>query len=52
VDDPLPIGTGRERKAYALTGKGRQALNAEIERLRKLVNVAQVQTEGGVHAGR
>jgi len=43
VDDPLPNGTDRERKAYALTEPGRRVLNAEIERLRKLVNVAQMQ---------
>ncbi|MFN2151061.1 MAG: PadR family transcriptional regulator [Anaerolineales bacterium] len=43
VDDPLPNGTDRERKAYALTEQGRRVLNAEIERLRKLVNVAQMQ---------
>jgi DNA-binding PadR family transcriptional regulator len=44
VDDPLPKDTRRERKAYALTEQGRRVLNAEIERLRKLVHVAQIQT--------
>ena len=44
VDDPLPNDTERQRKAYALTEQGRWVLNAEIERLRKLVNVAQIQT--------
>ena len=44
VEDPLPNGTDRERKAYILTEQGRQVLNAEIKRLQKLVNVAQVQT--------
>jgi DNA-binding PadR family transcriptional regulator len=44
VDDPLPQDTKRERKAYALTEQGRQILKAEIERLRKLVHVAQIQT--------
>jgi DNA-binding PadR family transcriptional regulator len=44
VDDPLPNRTQRERKAYALTEQGRRVLSAEIERLRKLVNVAQTQT--------
>jgi DNA-binding PadR family transcriptional regulator len=44
VDDPLPNSTERERKAYVLTEQGRRVLNAEIERLKKLVNVAQVQT--------
>jgi DNA-binding PadR family transcriptional regulator len=44
VDDPLPNGTERERKAYVLTEQGRRVLNTEIERLQKLVNIAQVQT--------
>jgi DNA-binding PadR family transcriptional regulator len=44
VDDPLPNGTERERKAYELTELGRRVLNAEIARLEKLVNVAQTQT--------
>jgi DNA-binding PadR family transcriptional regulator len=43
VTDPIPNGTGRERKAYALTEQGRRMLNAEIRRLEKLVRVAQVQ---------
>jgi DNA-binding PadR family transcriptional regulator len=43
VDDPVPNSTQRERKAYALTEQGRRVLNAEIQRLRKLVHVAQVQ---------
>jgi DNA-binding PadR family transcriptional regulator len=44
VDDPLPNDTQRKRKAYALTEKGQRVLSAEIERLRKLVHVAQIQT--------
>jgi DNA-binding PadR family transcriptional regulator len=44
VDDPLPNGTDRERKAYELTELGRRVLNAEIVRLEKLVSVAQTQT--------
>ena len=44
VDDPQPNNTQRKRKAYVLTELGRRVLNAEIERLRKLVTVAQVQT--------
>jgi len=43
VDDPLPNGTERERKAYELTELGRRVLSAEIERLHKLVRVAQIQ---------
>jgi len=44
VDDPIPNGTNRQRKAYDLTELGRKALNAEIARLRKLVSVAADQT--------
>ena len=44
VDDPQPNNTQRERKPYALTELGRRALTAEIDRLRKLVDVAQIQT--------
>ena len=40
VDDPIPNGTNRPRKAYDLTELGRRVLNAEIARLRKLVSVA------------
>lgn len=43
VDDPLPNDTDRERKAYVLTEQGHRVLNAEVERLRKLVNIAQIQ---------
>ena len=44
VDDPIPNGTARERKAYTLTEFGRRVLNAELERLQKLVAVAQIHT--------
>jgi DNA-binding PadR family transcriptional regulator len=36
--------TERDRKAYALTNTGRRVLNAEIERLQKLVSTARLQT--------
>jgi DNA-binding PadR family transcriptional regulator len=42
VDDPEPNSTDRERKAYILTDRGRNILQAEVERLRKLVMVAKV----------
>jgi DNA-binding PadR family transcriptional regulator len=45
-DDPEPNRTERERKAYALTEIGRRTLNAEVERLHKLVVVAQTRTIG------
>ena len=44
VTDPIPNSTDRERKAYALTKQGRRVLNAEIQRLKRLVAVAQNQT--------
>ena len=44
VDNPIPNDTDRERKSYKLTESGRSVLNAEIARLRKLVNIAQNQT--------
>jgi len=44
VTDPIPNTTDRERKAYALTEQGRRVLNAEIQRLERLVSVAQTQT--------
>ena len=44
VDDPLFNDTKRERKAYAITERGRRVLNAEIKRLGQLVRVAQMQT--------
>lgn len=44
VTDPIPNSTDRERKAYALTAQGRRVLNAEIQRLERLVSVAQTHT--------
>ena len=44
VHDPLPNGTERERKAYALTELGRWVLNADITRLEKVTLVAQNHT--------
>ena len=41
VDDPLPNGTDRERKAYDLTDLGRNVLNTELTRLEELVSVGQ-----------
>jgi DNA-binding PadR family transcriptional regulator len=43
-DEPTPNDTDRERKAYVLTELGRRVLNAEVERLQKLVSVAATQT--------
>jgi DNA-binding PadR family transcriptional regulator len=44
VNDPVSNETDRERKAYALAEGGKQVLNAEIQRLEKLVMVARNQT--------
>lgn len=41
IDDPTGHENNRERKAYTLTPHGRQILNAEVERLGKLVQLAQ-----------
>jgi DNA-binding PadR family transcriptional regulator len=46
VDDPEPNGSDRERKAYQLTKLGRRILEAESARLRKLADMAMLQTEG------
>src|SRR5512145_2650258 len=42
--DPEPNPTDRERKAYALTDKGRKVVNAETERLRALLHTAEQRT--------
>jgi DNA-binding PadR family transcriptional regulator len=42
VDDPAPDDSQRERKAYTLTDHGRRVLKAEVARLEKLVNAAQL----------
>ena len=39
--------TGRERKLYQLTEHGRRILEAEIDRLRKLVNLPQLKDVRG-----
>ena len=44
VSDPEPNPTDRERKAYALTEKGRKVVNAEIERLQSLLTTAKRRT--------
>lgn len=44
VSDPEPNPTDRERKAYALTDKGRKIVNAEMERLRSLLSTAEQRT--------
>jgi len=41
VADPEPNPTDRERKAYTLTDKGRKVVNAEVERLRSLLAIAE-----------
>lgn len=44
VADPEPNPTDRERKAYALTDKGRKVVNAEVERLKSLLSTAEQRT--------
>lgn len=47
ADDPEPNHTDRERKAYALTERGRKILNGEIERLKSLLATAEQRTSEG-----
>lgn len=42
VTDPQPNDTDRERKAYTLTERGKKVLKAELGRMQKLVNMAQL----------
>lgn len=44
VSDLEPNPSDRERKAYALTDKGRKAVNTEVERLRSLLTTAEQRT--------
>lgn len=46
VSDPKPEESTRGRRAYRLTKLGRRILEAETARLRRLVGVAELQTEG------
>ncbi len=46
TDDAESDGPGRPRKIYTLTRLGRRVLDAETERLRDLVAVAQLRTAG------
>lgn len=46
VEDPEADESARERKAYRLTMLGRRILEAETARLRKLVGMAELRTEG------
>ena len=46
VPDPEPEESNRERKAYRLTKLGRRILEAETARLRRLLRLAELRTEG------
>ena len=46
VPDPKPDESNRERKAYRLTELGRRILDAETSRLRRLLGIAELRTEG------
>ena len=45
-DDPEPDESGRPRKTYTLTLRGRQILNAETMRLQSLVTIAKSRSVG------
>ena len=47
VDDPEPNHTDRERKAYALTDKGRKVISVEMERLRSVLATAEQRASEG-----
>ena len=44
VSDPEPNPTDRQRKAYTLTDRGREIVNAEVERLKSLIATAEQHT--------
>ena len=46
TEDPLRDQTARKRQTYALTGKGRRALDAETTRLRAMVRAAGLRPIG------
>ena len=46
VENTEPDNSSRGRKAYRLTKLGRRILEAEMARLRQLVNLAELRTEG------
>jgi DNA-binding PadR family transcriptional regulator len=47
MPEPQPNPAGRERKAYILTQHGRQVLNAEAARMRKLGTLVPAQVGEG-----
>jgi DNA-binding PadR family transcriptional regulator len=46
VEETISDNNGQLRKAYALTELGRRILQAEVDRLNTLVNVAQLRLSG------
>jgi DNA-binding PadR family transcriptional regulator len=48
VEEPDQNDSGRPRKAYTLTDLGRRVLEAELERLKMLVAVANERTAGAL----
>ena len=50
VDPDFPEPAGRKRRYYALTDQGREAVTAEVERMRHLTAVAhsKLASEGGL----
>lgn len=47
--DPVAANDGRNRKAYVLTDLGSSILRAEVERLQRLIGVAQRRVLGTAH---
>ena len=46
IEEPVYTHEGRERKAYQLSDLGRRILDAEVNRLARLVAAAQMRTVG------
>lgn len=46
LEEPEQTNTARERKRYILTHMGRRVLEAEIERLQKILQTARLQVRG------
>ncbi len=51
VEEPAREPGGRERKSYALTARGRRVLEAETQRLRRLLEITEQRYTGGALRG-
>ncbi len=51
VEEPASEPTGRARKSYALSVRGRRVLEAETQRLRRLLEITEQRYAGGTWRG-